>query len=227
MAIETGQVITYQDLIDKTLSVISEMCCNIDSLSSSVPAELKSGWTSDIATGETYRTNYNGSSAGLSNTAIPIKATITAVNHSYLDIVSLDTVKSQLTSFLTNRGIATKIDTTVTLRGLLNYISNVSSFIAAKCAFVASYKVPNGIVAYQSRANSYIGLVTDENEPIDQYIIKDFTGLVQSLSNQVSRIYNVNYQISMTCCSSCSSSCSSSSSSSSSSSFFIAYMLLH
>lgn len=224
MTIATGQVITYQDLIDRTLAAIKEMCCNVDALSVYVPAQLRNGYAATVASNSTYLAAYDGRYENLAQTPISISLTETVRPHSYLNVVSSSTVRSQLIEFLTNRGIASKASTVITLRGLLNYISNVSSFINAKCIYVVSSRASTGVVAYNQSANSYIGLITDNNEPIDQYVINDFNGLVQSLSGAISRVYNVSYQLSMTCCSSCSSSCSSSSSSSSSSSFFIAYM---
>lgn len=198
--------LTYRQLYDSTLSKIKSMCYNIDS--NNLPSQLKSGYSAVIAQRGDARVWFN-----IQN---PVST------------VSSSTVQSDLQSFLTSRGVWTKLDQIVTPRGLLNFFSNVAVFCRSRISVVSSQLVSTGYPVYLSTASqpSVTSLTMDE-EIVNNIEINDMLNLLNNLLQTNCGTLTVRYNTVTTCsCSSTSSCCSSSSSCCSSSSFFIAFMLV-
>ena len=92
MAIESGDIITYSDLTDFVVERITTYCKNVDGYSADVANELRPGYSYTIT----------------NNAA---KVTLTVENSAYLNTVTSATVRSQLESFMSSRGIASKAKT--------------------------------------------------------------------------------------------------------------------
>jgi hypothetical protein len=220
MALVKDDLIVYQDLLDKTLDMIKSKCSNIDAFASGVPSTLKNGTTWTLASG-TVGHNVNGSTTNhtLSTTA--------TVSDSLLVTVPASTVKSQLQSFLTSRGIATKPDDIVSFKGIMNYYANISAFLSAKLMFVAN-SFSSGTFVFYNSSNTNYPSVTAETAGLN-YPLSEVKTTLTEVMNSINNVQNVHYANTVltynsSCCSCSSSSSSSSSSCSSSSSSFIVYM---
>lgn len=224
MALVTDNVITYSDLIDKTLELIKSKCSNIDAFGSSVPAALKNGtsWTLSSAS-----VSHRVSSSGKQTTATHTLTAKATVSDTTLAVVSSATVLSQLTSFLTSRGIYQTPDEHVTFKGIINFYNNISSFMSAKLMFVTNSFGAGTFVFYNNTGSTYPSCTSYDN--LEQYTLPQIQTNVQEVLNSVNNVQNLHYATtSLTYNSSCSCSSSSSSSSSSScsssSSTYIVYM---
>lgn len=205
MAVNTGSNIVYQDLVNMVLNTICNRCQNIDSIKSSVPAQLKNGYSRTIS----------------SSTA---SATF-RVNDSFLKAVPRSTVQSQFNSFMSSRGVSTKPMATISARGVVNFFAHAAAFAAARCVQVAGNDTASTAVFYNSGSVSYQNVsYNPSNVPdTDAQLSSNINELVSALNN-TQNFHTIVYSIQVNCCS-CSSS-SSSCSSSSSSSMFIGYMRL-
>lgn len=209
MAIATQQVITYADLVNSVVNKIASYCQNVDGYSSSVPSELKPGYS--------YRlqwTNY-------------ANATFTVQSSEYLNTVSKSTIISQLNSFLASRGLSNKAGTIVTIKGMMNFYANVAVFLGCRIVTISSNKTTTTCLFYYSGSVTYPS-VTNSGVTTVGVTASDAQSNLDSLITSISassRIYTTKYSIGINSCCSCSSS-SCSSSSCSSSSFFIAFMLV-
>ena len=221
MPIITNNIITYQDLINKTLEMIKSKCSNIDSFASGVPSQLKNGtsWTISSATVSHYVKDRRNENHTLSTTA--------TVSDSLLVTVPSTTVKSQLESFLTSRGILTKNNEIVSFKGIMNYYNNISSFLSAKLMFVAN-SFGSGTFVFYNSSNTSFPTVTSRTTGLD-YPLSEVKTSLNEIMNSINNVQNVHYantvlSYNSSCSCSSSSSSSSSSSCSSSSSSFIVYM---
>lgn len=224
MTLATDNIITYSDLIDKTLELIKSRCQNIDAFASSVPSTLKNGasWTLSTAT-----VSHRVSSSGKQSSANHTLTTTATVSDSTLVTVTSDTVKSQLNSFLTSRGIYQTPDEHVSFKGIVNFYNNVSSFMAAKIMFVTNSFGAGTFVFYNSSGSTYPSCTVYDN--LEQYTLSQVQTNVQEVLNSVNNVQNLHYATTTltynsSCSCSSSSSSSSSSSCSSSSSTYIVYM---
>ena len=213
MAVQKGELIVYQDLIDFVLRNIKSHCSNIDAFASNVPVSLR-----------------NGSSYVLASTPGG-NGTVTAtgtVNDGLLVTVSSATVKKQLNDFLVARGIKNKPDRVVAFKDIMNFYNNIASFLATKLMFVSN-SFGSGTFIFYNSANTSFPSVNLDITSID-FTNPEVKTSITDLMNAINNVSNTHYAattIVYTCSSSSSSSCSSSSSSSScssSSSMFIAYM---
>ena len=230
MALVKGQVITYQDLVDATIKQIVSICQNVNNLNS-VPAELRNGYA--------YTSGYNtvntkGVTAWKYNKFFPVAVQTSVtfrLNDAFLSqVVSESTIRSQLESFLQSRGIATKSDTVMTIRGIVNFMANAAAFMQCKVVTVTHNGTNLTANFYDANGNSFPSVVSEpaEDSGEDAFLLQSVSDYASAL-NGVSRIHSCIFTITLNCCSSSSSSCSSScsSSSSSSSSRFIVYLKLH
>lgn len=229
MAIEVGQIIVYDDLVDVVIETILSSAQNIDSWKN-VPAQFKAGYKRSVNSTLTV-TPYNDHRHGSYHAPVnyPISATLT-MNDNYCQLVSQAKVRADFDAFLAERGLTFKKGTIMTLRGILNFIVNAAAFIRGRLILVGMSDTPTVCVMYDSTGVGYPS-VTDEFASMteDVYYSTEMQDFLNAL-NSTSRLRLLKYNIAVSCCSSSSSSssssCSSSSSSSSSSSVFIAYMKL-
>lgn len=227
MAIEVGQIIVYDDLVDVVIETILSSAQNIDSWKN-VPDQFKAGYKRSVNSTLTV-TPYNDHRHGSYHAPVdyPISATLT-MNDNYCQLVSQAKVRSDFDAFLAERGLTFKKGTIMTLRGILNFIVNAAAFIRTRLILVGMSDTDTVCVIYDQNASNYPS-VTDEHVELaeDAYYLQEMQDFLTAL-NSTSRLRVLKYNIAVSCCSSSSSSssssCSSSSSSSSSSSVFIAYM---
>lgn len=227
MAIEVGQVIVYDDLVDVVIETILSSAQNVDSWKN-VPDQMKAGYSRTV-TGTMTVTPYNDHRHGSYHAPkdYPTSATLT-MNDNYCQLVNQATVRQQFDEFLAERGLTWKKGTIMTLRGILNFIVNAAAFIRTRLILVGMSDTDTVCVIYDQNASNYPS-VTDEHVELaeDAYYLQEMQDFLTAL-NSTSRLRVLKYNIAVSCCSSSSSSssssCSSSSSSSSSSSVFIAYM---
>ena len=221
MALQNNDKITYKDLTDYVLTLIKTKCSNIDAFASNVPSTLKNGGTWTIATKTSNKRNGgDGSEANGNKPAMPItyaSVTVTAtgtVNDAVLSTVSNETVKSQLDSFLTSRGIATKSEEVVSFKGIMNFYNNISSFLATKLVYVTNSFNAGTFIFYNSSASSYPSTNIGHNDI--NFSNDEIKTSLDDIINAINNVSNVHYASTTINYAS--------SSSSSSSSTFIAYM---
>ena len=218
MAIQLGQRITYGDLIAGIYEKIISVCQNID------------GYRSDasLRPGHSYSRNVNSDPSNPQSAGVTVTATM--VSSGYLNSVSSGTVRDQLNSFLSSRGLAGKAGQYVSSRGMVNFYANLAAFLSAKLIRVAnSYTGASAIYYYASGSVDSIPNAPNAVGIDPSTVQSEVDGLVRNVANDW-YMYVTRYSYSMACCSSssCSSStsCCSSCSCSSSSSWFIAFMRL-
>lgn len=213
MAINPNSQITYGDLYDSIVQSIKSKCANVgSSWSSAVPPNLRSGHSASFTTG-----------------SLTVRESLSDGN---LTLVPVSTVQSQLDSFLMSRGLYTKRDQVMTLKGIISFYNNVAAFLLARVKVAAGDSVRvNGSIGQctyylSSSGISYMSIPYADTQ---SWSVGEpqasVTNLYSAISN-TGKLYFARYSYSFTssCCSS--SSCSSSSSSSSSCSMFVAYMKL-
>ena len=241
MGIELGHKILYKDLKDYALNLIKSSCWNINNKNStswseysayisnkSTPSHFRNGASWTILTKKVTEKKTNSGhtkSIAIPNCTITYKTTI---NDKLLVPVYHGTIDTQLTSFLTSKGINTKSNEVVSFKGMLNFMNNLAVFMASKLVHVVNSIDGQSYIFYVASANpdTSKNAITDNN-----LTSKDIETNLQQIMAAINNVSNVHYAsnvISYTCSSSSSSSSSScsSSSSSSSSSMFIAYMQL-
>jgi hypothetical protein len=211
--------LTYQTLIDSTLSTILSLVQNKDGYSSSVPAEVKPGYSI---------TTTIGRSGGLVN-GTPCYFTFTLSADTHLNTVTTETITNEFNQFMTDRGIMAKASSVVTTRGLINFFNNIAAFCSVKLILVTGQNTASKVMFYNQVENTYpVTSPTQENELVSATDFNSMLNALNSTINNATKLYIARYTISSSSSSSsssCSSSCSSSSSSSSSSTY-IAYFNL-
>ena len=153
MAIKTNDKITYQDLIDYTLKYIKDKCVNIDTLDSNISSQLKNGATFTLTSA-----NLTKKSGTNTTKTVSLKSTAT-VNDSLLVTVTSLKVETELKEFLTSRGILSKVDELVTFKGIINYYSNVSSFISTKLLSVTN-SFDGGVSIFYNKNNTSYPIIS-------------------------------------------------------------------
>ena len=122
MAVNT--TITYGDLIQQVKTKLVAIAKNESSkFASQVPAEYKANYSQKKVVSR------SGSGGFQRET---VESGITANISNAIGSVSADTIRSQLDTFLQQRGISDKSSTKITTRGLLNFYNNVAAFCTAK-----------------------------------------------------------------------------------------------
>jgi len=219
MAIQKENLIVYSELLDYALNNISKRCSNIGQFASNVPMQLKNGSSWTVGS---YKTTSSGKRAA-GNT---LKAVAT-VNDSLLNVVSEETVRSQLLEFMASRGIASKEKEKISFKSILNFYNNLASFISAKLIYITNSYGSGSFVYYNPNSVSYPVVNTSHSDT--EYPSSQVQTTITDLMNAINNKAKVHYANTTLVFSSSSSSCTSSSSccctsSSSSSSLFVAYM---
>lgn len=216
--------ISMSELMSETLNKIQNICYNIEGTTKSFPGDLVNNATITLY-----------SKAAVSSGTVVVSSTI---SDSLLATVPLNTVKTQLTNFLSERGITTKVGAIATSKSILNFFNNVAAFLSTKILVIIGPAGGKAIVYNNSDESiptvSVIAKgteVSSELQKQDSITVTDIQASLSELSGAVSRYSNakmINSTVNFVCsCSSSSCSCSSSSSScSSSSSSYIVYMMV-
>ena len=228
MAITTGSVITYQDLVNLVLSTIKSRCQNIGNINS-ISGYLKSGASASRTSSVTTTGTSDGKGTGFTPSTVTTRARA-SLSSTPVTVVTEQTITDQFNAFMSERGIANKANTVMTLRGILNFLANAAAFIKTKVVVVGNDYNADTAVVYVANNTSFPSITSDtSNITQDAFLTTNLNEMIAALNN-TQGYYQCYYNFSVSCCSSssssCSSSCSSSSSSSSSSSFFIGYMKL-
>lgn len=233
MAINVGEVITYSDLVDLVLTSIEKRCQNIGYLKNIPSSLINASYKINGNVTTTITDHGLGAQTYVDNRiwqsgAVSYDVKINKDNDPFR-VVSLDTIRTQLSDFLSNRGIAQPKETVMTQRGILNFFINVASFVKTKVVTVGNDLTQDTAVVYVSsnntiedfpRNNSNLGDIKPTE--LSKENVADMIGALARITNY-QQIY---YDLTVNCCSSSSSSSSSSCSSSSSSSIFIAYLMI-
>ena len=226
---------TYNDLVENVISKIKTICQNVDSLSSSIPNQMKNGVATNVA-----RYSFNTANHGIQHLTVT-----STVNDSIMTAVPLSTIRSDLNNFLNNHNLSLNIakQRYVSNVFILNFFNSVASFIATHVKQVIyRYETSTGnyttraVVLYAHYNNpTYVNIASLNNANLNLSMvnISDVTTALCNCFKYYNRAASLQSTItyacsssSSSCSSSSSSSCSSSSSSSSSSSFFIGFMKL-
>ena len=221
MALRTDNTIQYLDLIKQVKTYIKENCVNIGSYKNGMSACFKPPFTKDIKATMTGKATQT---AGYKYSYTTARSTELG-----LGIVTETQIEEDINNFLASRGIASKAETPVTTKGILNFYNNIASFMSAKLILVTSELAPGEQhIFYKTTGVTYpaVSNLTNENDIVTPTEITESLNALTSTINITSKSVPVKYDISCYSSSSSSSSPSSSSSSSSSSScssVFIAY----
>lgn len=263
MSIRSGDLIEYHYVIDDLLDVIKSWCCNIDNdvpdikdfkegkiqLASKTNPKSSHAQTNCIfvtgtgvhlgpfiylcwnnyytmTSSETYTSSGNNS----------VKLNLQFQKNNCCKRVSSETVRSQLNSFLSSRGMSNKENTIITFRGIINIYNNIVCFLASRLKHLTTFESDQSYVFYDDGSDiTYIqpGIydVYSEYEKIyKSTVIPAYDSILNSLLDQNTIRQNILATLSMSSSSSSSSSscssCSCSSSCSSSSCSHIVYMLI-
>lgn len=226
---------TYNDLVENVISKIKTICQNVDSLSSSIPSQMKNGAATNMA-----RYSFNTATHGTQYLTVT-----STVNDSAMTAVSLSTIRSDLNNFLNNHNLSLNLakQRYVSNVFILNFFNSVASFIATHVKQVI-YRYETSTSNYTTKAvvlyvhydsPTYVNIASLNNANLNLSTsnISDVTTALCNCFKYYNRAASLQSTItyacsssSSSCSSSSSSSCSSSSSSSSSSSFFIGFMKL-
>lgn len=204
--------ITFQDIINKYINWLVSTCQNIGSYANGVPDSAKVGYDFNYKTQTVNNTNSGG--------GINIKLT----SQNGIPTVTLDTINSQLSSFLSSRGILAKQDQKLTSKSLINLWNQLAIFSATKVAIVVPWDSPNRYYFYNANKNTFSSVAYQQGEEVDSSSVNDMITAIDSLAKNAT-LTQLKYSITAVSSCSCSSSTSSSSSTScSSSSLFVGYV---
>lgn len=167
---------TYNDLFEQALSAITSACTNVSNYGS-ISSHFKSGYSRNVTNA---------------------KATCRVSIINPVSSVSSSTVRSQLQSHLTNKGVA--LNDTVNISdatGLINFYTALASFCSAKVCTAASSETTNRYVIYNSS-----GSPTDYTriDPRDVVRANDNITTSQTINQIISsnkKAYLVRYNISL------------------------------
>lgn len=211
-------ITTYQDLIDSSLNSILAIVQNKNAYADDVNAVSRVGYTN---------TEY------IPREDDRIKNTKTVTLLGGISPVDEEVIRAEFNNYLDVCGITAHADQIVTTKGLINFYSVLSTFIATKLVNVVSDFDPKEYIFYNKDNNNFLAPDANLMNPTETATLDGVEAMVADLNSTVnacSKIYKLHYDLAYASSSSCSSSsCSSSSSSSScssSSSVFIAYFRL-
>lgn len=236
MAIAPNSTITYGDLIQQVLNHIFAVCQNIDTLKN-IPSGFITGtynpnifhWT-EMVTNPHCGMCHHAPGESLQNRWI-VGTVISGI-----EAIPKQRVINQFNAFITQRGIASRVNQLVSTKGLLHFYNTVSSFYTERVCIMTASGVNKKVIFYYDGSVTYVPVPDGSGGSNSELIVSnDINALLQNLNmvlNKTSKAVSPKYSTlaykSSCSCSSCSSSsCSSSScssSSSSSSSWFIGYM---
>lgn len=212
----TDKLISMSDLMTSFLDKIVSCCYNVS---------------------ENYRipVNYRNGQVFVLYTQNDIEVQ-NVISDNILNGVSRAQIEEEVNSFLSLRGISTKINAVVTTKSMMNFFNNVSVFFAKKVVRVV-YPDGNSFLVYNMYASpDSVRLIAKGSESSLEEQLNDNvnkTECKQSVEDTLNAINNINNekeiaastQMFICSCSSSSCSCSSSSCSSSSSSYIV-YMII-
>ena len=206
--------ITFQDVINKYITWLTTTCQNIDSYSDTVPDSAKPGYSYDYKKITTASTKAGGG----------INISLSTQNS--IAVTDLDTINTQLSNFLSSRGILAKQTQKLTSKSLMNLWNQLAIFSATKIAVVVPWDSNEKFWFYDASKTTFSSVSFKEGESIDTSSVSDMITAIDSLAKNLT-LTQLKYSITAVSCCSCSSSTSSSSSTScSSSSLFIGYIKL-
>lgn len=178
--------VTYDDLVDRAVNVIKSNVHNIDQTKfNNLPDCLKSTYQNILV--------YSGTDAGASGSS-----------HAYVSITGNsvskvnDTVKTDLTSFLSSAGI-TDLDDDITPEKFIDFFNNVMSFCSRYLRYSVSQFTPNVYLIYGDTGSTktYNNNLTDDL--VYAKSIDSTTGMLNVLKNRLSivvRCYPATYSYS-------------------------------
>ena len=176
MTIGTNYTFTYADVINATIDRIIAICQNIDGWKSSVPAMYRNGHTKTYAQ---LPVEEEAVSSGKKRKIGRAAFTATLqgrVNDSMLVTVSSSIVRNQFNQFITSRGISGKPDEVMSVKAIMQFFNNVSSFIAARVFLVHSpFENTRGVIMYNSGDVTYQEVSLHTYTPT--YYTDDTTGV--------------------------------------------------
>ena len=135
-------------MINATIDRIIAICQNIDGWKSSVPTMYRNGQTKTYAQLSVAKTKVShGKNTGRAAFTATLKGT---VKDDMLVIVPSSTVRNQFNQFITSRGISGKPDEVMSVKAIMQFFNNVSSFIAARVFLVHSpFENIRGVIMYK------------------------------------------------------------------------------
>lgn len=201
--VANNEKIIYSSIINQFLDWIKSTCQNIDTYADTVPDSAKEGYT--------FKEQATEGTGG---------ANITIDSSSVIPVITTDSIKTELSSFLSSVGMLYKDDYPITLKGALKLWNCLASFASTKVVVASGLYCPTPIIMYKSSNESFVVGFEEDNltKITDAEIYTDTDKMFEVLKNNA-KVHKFIYNISAFSCSSSSSSCSSSSSSS----YFIAY----
>ena len=229
MAIATNSVITYNELIEKTVDYIVQYCYNVSGTYTNSEGNQVTKTAGTPVSGYVYNTNpgnWNSKNIRGVNGNKDVLVTFTVNEAAYESDVSRTTIENQLSNFLKGRNLYSLSNIEISQKSLINYVSNISSFVCNRMVNISNgfSDTPNGYLVYLSNNTISGEVVSINNIDITNSEIETNAESIVDVNALASNAHAVNMLINYNCSSS-SSSCSSSSCSSSSS-LFIAYMNL-
>ena len=209
--------LTYKTLYDSTINTIVAVCKNVPN-NSAIPASMKPGYSATLA-----------SIQGSGGSTNPPQRYYVGISNPIYGVAE-STVRNAFQSFMSSRGIYSKLNTTVNGRGILNFLSNVAVFCRTHICRASSPFEGTAYTIYSEAGSAMNISQTALPDYVTATEVADMTTIIKNVLAANLSTYLVRYSYNLTCSSSSSSSsstsCSSSCSSSSSSSWFIAFMKL-
>lgn len=228
MTITQNKVITYNDLITSAIQRIKNLCKNIDTLPTDLPAEFKNGSVLQVASKYFPQTLMNATRYQEIDRAAHTSVLKVTISDDILKAVPSSTVESDFLNFIKSRNIYTRTNEPVSFKTMMVFYNNLAAFLSARMVYLTSQLNTNYYLFYKTGVVTYPTVNFDavDVDFTPTQINTCVTDLMNAINNTVhSHLVNIVFQYtSSSCSSSSSSSCSSSSSSSCSSSVFIVYM---
>lgn len=120
--------ITYRTLYNQALNLIKSSCVNVSNYSS-LPSSFKSGYS-------------ESRSSGLETAYFRIANPVSSI--------STTTVDNDFNSIMTNYGISSRLDQSITARGLINFYAALASLVQAKVC-ICQARNSGKYVCYETR----------------------------------------------------------------------------
>lgn len=183
--------LTYNDLMNQFLNWVKNTCCNIDSIKSNVPGNLKSGYNSLIK-------QYNGSSISYANSnktnngkTIDMREIIA----NPIPTVSTSVVTSQFNTYMANCGFSAKSSNKLSDNGVLTFWNAAANFVAGKIYNVKSRYTDDNSRYLIYRSDVSVSNVSniDENSLIKASNVNEMKNILKSATIDTKNVYNVYY----------------------------------
>lgn len=156
MTVGSNNIVTYSDLVNSAIVKIKALCHNIDSFSTHVPNQYKTGYTV-VKARKYFPETKGGEHGGIKIWRTGHTSYIRAItNDAHLVVVSSATVENDINNFMTSRGMKAKSDTVMSFKAIINFFNNLSAFISIKTFYVYSpVQGTQGIVFYNKDSVTY------------------------------------------------------------------------